>query len=71
MMMKDQMKAIPALSVRAHVEMWLKDVAREAGEYAENMVAEFGAKLEENGDVSVAHLSDAEVQAIMQAALEA
>ena len=72
MMMKNQIAAYPEWSPRAHVEAWLKDVAKEAGEYAENAMAEFGcAAPDHNGEIDTSHLPDADIDAIMQAAISA
>lgn len=54
----------PEWTLRTQVEAWLTDFAREAGEYAESALAEFGARLDDNGTADVSHLSDTEVLAI-------
>ena len=70
MRMKDQIAAFPGFSARTHVEAWLRDVAREAGPYAEGIMAEFGcAGPDENGDIDTSHLPERDINAIMQAAL--
>ena len=72
MQMKQQIATFPAFNIRTHVEMWLREVAKEAGPYAESMMAEFGcAAPDENGDVDTSHLAERDVEAIMQAALDA
>lgn len=71
MMMKQQMLSFPEWSLRTHVEVWLKSVAKEAGEHCESAMAEFGCSAPDaNGDIDVSHLSDADIDAIIAATIE-
>jgi hypothetical protein len=58
----------PEWSLRVKVEAWLTGLAREAGEYAETALADFGARLDTSGEADVSHLPDADVEAIFAAA---
>ena len=69
MTLSEIIDAHPEWTTRTHVEAWLTMVAREAGEYADSAIAEFGASLDECGEVSVAHLPDEAVEEIKLAAL--
>lgn len=69
MTMQEIIKRHPDWTTRVQVEAWLTDVAREAGEYAEIALNEFGARLDGDGGACVAHLSDAEVMAIKTASI--
>ena len=71
MTMQEQIAAHPEWTTRTHVEAWLTSLAREAGEYAESALAEFGARLDASGEADVSHLPDADVAAIKAAALAA
>lgn len=68
MTMSEQIAAFPQWTTRTHVEAWLTRVAREAGEYAESILAEFGARLDDSGEADVSHLPDTDVAAIFDAA---
>jgi len=67
MTMNEQIIAHPEWTTRTHVEAWLTRCARDSGEYAEIMLAEFGARLD-GDEASVVHLTEKEVSAIMAAA---
>lgn len=69
MTMHEIIKAHPEWSSRTQVEAWLTMLSKEAGEYAESALAEFGATLNEDGEASVDHLPGAAVEAIKLAAL--
>ena len=71
MTMQEQMTAHPEWTERTHVEAWLTALAREAGDYAESALAEFGARLDANGEADISHLLDTDVPAIKAAALAA
>lgn len=59
----------PEWTTRVQVEAWLTHVAREAGEWAESAMAEFGARIDDNGEADVSHLPDDDVAAIRAAAI--
>lgn len=61
----------PEWNERAQVEAWLTAVAREAGEFAQFALAEFGARLDDCGEADVSHLGRGDVAAIKAAALNA
>ena len=69
MTMQEQIAAHPEWSNRTHVEAWLTACAREAGPCAEDVLAEFGARLDENGEADISHLTSGDVKAIMAAAV--
>ena len=68
MTMQEQITAHPEWSPRTHVEVWLTQLAKEAGDYAEGALADFGARLDDSGEADVSHLPDADVLAIFDAA---
>jgi hypothetical protein len=69
MTMQEIVSRHPEWPTITQVEAWLTAVAREAGPYAESALADFGARLDDNGEAVVSHLPAADIEAIKAAAL--
>ena len=70
MTMQEIVREHPDWTPRMQLETWLSAVARDAGEQADFMLAQYGSRLDADGKIDISHMPDAEVEAIRDAMLE-
>lgn len=64
MTMQEIVRDNPEWTPRMQLEAWLTALARDAGEHANFTLAQYGASLDDTGNVDISHMPDADVEAI-------